>query len=313
MFQVSELSERQSVGSFDISSSSDEEMEREEEEEEERDQEYTIYSVLPNRRQSQSLLEAEQLLQSQTEPQSPSMPKKLQDSLSTAQPDHSLATKQPNSQEQSQLGPSTVEPPYSQEHWPPSLKGGTKCDLVMTASPGDCTVHEGKLLTLACTVTGSRPVDMCWFQGATPLSPSPHHWLYKRGNTHHLAIFGIDRAVAGQYRVCAFNNTGEVWHSFSVAVRGSRRAEHPPELVVYPDSRTQEWGMGAIFTCQAGGYPEPRLTFHRAGRNIGDNENCTVAYLGAGEWQCRVRSVTEREAGTWGVTAENRYWALLSR
>ena len=289
------------------------EEEREEEEEEaERDQEYTIYSVLPNRRHSQSHLEAKQLPQTQTEPHSPSLPKMLEDRLSTAAPDHSLATVQLYSREQSQPSPSTVEP-YSQEHRPLSLKGGTKCDLVMTASPTDCTVHEGKLLTLACTVTGSRPVDMCWFQGATPLSPSPNYWLYKRGNTHHLAIFGIDRAAAGQYRVCAFNNTGEVWHSFSVAVRGSRRAEHPPELVVYPDSRTQEWGMGATFTCQAGGYPEPRLTFNRAGRNIGDNENCTVEYLGAGEWQCRVRSVTEREAGTWGVTAENRYSKLLSR
>ena len=52
VFQVSELSERQSVGSFEISSSSEDDFEEEEEEgieEDERDQEYTIYSVLPNR------------------------------------------------------------------------------------------------------------------------------------------------------------------------------------------------------------------------------------------------------------------------
>ena len=50
-FQVSELSERQSVGSFEISSSSEDDFEDVDgtEEEDERDQEYTIYSVLPNR------------------------------------------------------------------------------------------------------------------------------------------------------------------------------------------------------------------------------------------------------------------------
>ena len=48
-FQVSELSERQSVGSFEISSSSEDDFEEEGLEEEERDQEYTIYSVLPHR------------------------------------------------------------------------------------------------------------------------------------------------------------------------------------------------------------------------------------------------------------------------
>ena len=49
--QVSELSERQSVGSFEISSSSEDDFEDGDgtEEEDERDQEYTIYSVLPNR------------------------------------------------------------------------------------------------------------------------------------------------------------------------------------------------------------------------------------------------------------------------
>merc|ERR1719180_535446 len=49
---VSELSERQSVGSFEISSSSEDDFEEDGEEgleEDERDQEYTIYSVLPNR------------------------------------------------------------------------------------------------------------------------------------------------------------------------------------------------------------------------------------------------------------------------
>ena len=49
-----------------------------------------------------------------------------------------------------------------------------------------------------------------------------------------------------------------------------------------------------------------RVTFYRGGRALGDNENCCIEYLGGGEWECRVRSITEREAGTWSVVAENK-------
>ena len=69
--------------------------------------------------------------------------------------------------------------------------------------------------------------------------------------------------------------------------------------------RAQVW-IG-FESCKADPLSSPlRVTFYRGGRALGDNENCCIEYLGGGEWECRVRSMTEREAGTWAVVAENK-------
>ena len=144
--------------------------------------------------------------------------------------------------------------------------------------------------------------DVCWFHGSTRLAASPRHWLYRRGTSHHLAIFDIDSSLAGDYSVCAFDNKEEVWSRFRVNVRGTRRAEHPPELVklallscwhkfktyiccqvIQPSSGAREWGAGATFLCQAAGYPEPRFGLV--------SENCINVSQG---------HLLQRRASPWG-------------
>ena len=114
-FQVSELSERQSVGSFEISSSSEDDFE--EEGEDERDQEYTIYSVLPNRQ-----LEVVNKLAAKSEPSS----------------------NRSGGLEGLNMRPALVE----------GRTGGG--EVVITSGPQSCTVHEGKILNLTCTVAGPK-------------------------------------------------------------------------------------------------------------------------------------------------------------
>ena len=109
--------------------------------------------------------------------------------------------------------------------------GEGKEEVVITSGPQSCTVHEGKILNLTCTVSGPKYTDVCWFHGSTRLAASPRHWLYRRGTSHHLAIFDIDSSLAGEYSVCAFDNKEEAWSRFRVNVRQTRRAEHPAELV----------------------------------------------------------------------------------
>ena len=207
--QVSELSERQSVGSFEISSSSEDDLE----EDDEQDQEYTIYSVLPNRQlEVVSKLPAK----SKTSSYRPPGPRGLEDA--------NVRSKGPPGMIQSQTG----------------------AEVSIKSAPQSCTVHEGKILTLTCIVAGPKYTgiegnifaflsksfpDVCWFHGSTRLSPSARHWLYKRGSSHHLAIFDVDSSSSGEYSVCAFDNKEEAWSRFSVTVRGTRRAEHPPEMV----------------------------------------------------------------------------------
>ena len=116
--QVSELSERQSVGSFEISSSSEDDLE-----EDEQDQEYTIYSVLPNRQlEVVSKLPAK----SKTSCYPPPGPRGLEDA--------NVRSKGPPGRTQSQTGGK----------------------VAITSAPQSCTVHEGKILTLTCIVAGPK-------------------------------------------------------------------------------------------------------------------------------------------------------------
>ena len=117
-FQVSELSERQSVGSFEISSSSEDDFEEEGLEEEERDQEYTIYSVLPNRQ-----LEVVTKLEEKSQPSS-----KRSGGL------EGLNVRSKTKGDEGRSG------------------GGVR----ITSVPQSSTVHEGKILNLTCTVDGPK-------------------------------------------------------------------------------------------------------------------------------------------------------------
>ena len=178
--------------------------------EDERDQEYTIYSVLPNRQ-----LEVVNKLEAKSQPSS-TRPGGLEGLNARAKKRGDVCEGRP--------------------------VGG----VAITSVPQSCTVHEGKILNLTCTVDGpkytGKPAllnflhdislaDVCWFHGSTRLAASPRHWLYRRGPSHHLAIFDIDSSLAGEYSVCAFDNKEEAWSSFRVNVRQTRRAEHPAELV----------------------------------------------------------------------------------
>ena len=117
--QVSELSERQSVGSFEISSSSEDDLE----EDDEQDQEYTIYSVLPNRQlEVVSKLPAK----SKTSSYRPPGPRGLEDA--------NVRSKGPPGKTQSQTGG----------------------EVSIKSAPQSCTVHEGKILTLTCIVAGPK-------------------------------------------------------------------------------------------------------------------------------------------------------------
>ena len=122
---VSELSERQSVASFELSASdNDEEMRNDDcigqkkvSDECEKDQEYTIYDLLPVRRSHIS------------SPSTPVMPSVTTTSL---QKMDSFVT--------------IVSPSH------------TTGDLVLTDCPQNLTTHEGKITTFMCTVKGSKPL-----------------------------------------------------------------------------------------------------------------------------------------------------------
>ena len=159
---VSELSERTSVASFDVSSISysgsdlDEDMQVEQVEveegrlEEQEDQEYTIYSLLP-------------------------------------------PTRRPLSS-----------------------------SLTWLAVPQNLTVHEGKIVTLQCSVAGEKPIDVAWFKQSEPIPKSAKYWIHRRKDCHLLTIFDVMAEDCGSYSCVAFNKSSELWHSIELTVKGRR-------------------------------------------------------------------------------------------
>ena len=112
--------------------------------------------------------------------------------------------------------------------------------------------------------------------------------------SYFLTIFNTNKSDCGKFNLVAFNSTGEIWHSFNLLVRGiavknttthinynhtdsgTRREEHPPEILNHPSSREHPSGELVEMVCQVQGYPEPRVEFYRQGRLISCNENNNI-------------------------------------
>ena len=126
---VSELSEQQSVASFELSTSeSDEEVHNDDWtgqkkvcDESEKDQEYTIYDLVPIQRCQ------------------------ISSPRTTVNP--SVTTT--NSLQKMSSFVKLASPSHSQT---------TRGDLVLVNCPENLTTHEGKIVTLTCTVRGSKPL-----------------------------------------------------------------------------------------------------------------------------------------------------------
>ena len=64
--------------------------------------------------------------------------------------------------------------------------------------------------------------------------------------------------------------------SSQLSTAGTRRAEHPPEVLLQPQSREVEAGERLELIVQAQGYPEPRVEFFKNGTKVNCNENYSL-------------------------------------
>ena len=62
--------------------------------------------------------------------------------------------------------------------------------------------------------------DVAWFRDSEPIIISSKYWIYRKKESHFLTIFDIKREDCGNYRMVAFNKSGEIWHAVQLSVRG---------------------------------------------------------------------------------------------
>ena len=61
---------------------------------------------------------------------------------------------------------------------------------------------------------------MSWFKNAEPINISSKHWIYRKNDCHFLTVFDTKKEDCGNYKVAAFNKTGEIWKDIQLNVKG---------------------------------------------------------------------------------------------
>ncbi|XP_071744847.1 uncharacterized protein [Lepeophtheirus salmonis] len=176
----------------------------------------------------------------------------------------------------------------------------------------ESSVTSGKILEIHCAC--SRSVDVAWFRNASPIHNDGLHyeiWRQKKSNSrveHFLRIYDVRLEDQGDYRVVAYNDDGEKWHDFKVLVQEQSGQSSTPEIISYPDnSHLENEGLSKKFICQVKGHPEPRLVFLKDGKRLNRNENINIEYYNDfGEWSLEIRRLSHRDEGFYEVLAENR-------
>ena len=111
-------------------------------------------------------------------------------------------------------------------------------DLEWIQRPPNISTHQGKIVTIMCQVSGSKPTgtkldlnrnlslthfisDIAWFKKSKPIEKDRFkYWSYRRKNHFFLTIFDVKNEDCGNYSMAAFNKTGEIWHSLEMTVKG---------------------------------------------------------------------------------------------
>ncbi|XP_015751598.1 PREDICTED: roundabout homolog 3-like isoform X2 [Acropora digitifera] len=123
-------------------------------------------------------------------------------------------------------------------------------------SPDEQTRDEGVNTALYCTVSGNPPPTVEWLFNEGKLQPGVKHSIEKG----KLTVKNLNYSDAGKYKCVAKNILGSSNGSATLTVRGVPVFTKVPSTLASPSQ-----GSNFQETCQATGYPIPRLSWVRLG------------------------------------------------
>ncbi|XP_008585904.1 PREDICTED: hemicentin-2-like, partial [Galeopterus variegatus] len=137
------------------------------------------------------------------------------------------------------------------------------------------TVALNSPLTLLCEATGIPPPAVRWFRGEEPISPREDTYFLAGG--WMLKMTQAQERDRGLYSCLASNEAGEVRRNFSVEVLvpPSIENEDLDEVIKVPEGHT------AHLTCNATGYPQPKVTWFKDGRPLAGGDAHHISPDGA--------------------------------
>ncbi|XP_072887750.1 basement membrane-specific heparan sulfate proteoglycan core protein isoform X3 [Hemitrygon akajei] len=156
--------------------------------------------------------------------------------------------------------------------------------------PSPATVAEGEKLELLCQVTGDPQPEITWRRS--------HGYLTTNHQVHGplLRIRQASQADAGDYICHAENSLGMQDVAVSVSVTPVRGTS--PTVRVYSSPSTVTEGEMLELHCQVTGYPQPRITWHRAGGSLTANHQVQGSVL-------RILHMMPSDIGDYICRAEN--------
>ncbi|KAK8382212.1 hypothetical protein O3P69_015266 [Scylla paramamosain] len=143
--------------------------------------------------------------------------------------------------------------------------------------PVETYADLGKTLTIACSVAGTPLPYMSWFRDAANVN-TLHDNRYRVLLNGSLAISGVQVNDTGMYQCLASSDAGETsaytwlkvktrWEAPAKRVHRSLRdrtndqSTSAPQMKVAPENMTVLDGQDATIRCQAGGAPQPNITW----------------------------------------------------
>ncbi|XP_077515870.1 uncharacterized protein LOC144125925 isoform X4 [Amblyomma americanum] len=170
------------------------------------------------------------------------------------------------------------------------------------------SLHSGKIAKFVCEVSTPKLLGVAWFRGREQLVPNDHCRITKiRGKEYILELYDASKSDEGSYSAVAYTDKDEVWCDFTLAVRATSRATNAPDFTVAPHVVELTGDPWVQISCTVSGYPEPRVWFLRDDLPLPDSEEdrFCVENKGYGEWCLRVQSPTSEDEAEYIAVAEN--------
>ncbi|XP_077555827.1 uncharacterized protein LOC144170124 isoform X3 [Haemaphysalis longicornis] len=197
--------------------------------------------------------------------------------------------------------PSYAEPAARKPCRDPSLRFSLQPDA-------KTTLHAGKIAKFVCEVSSPKLLGVSWFRGKEQLVPNDHCRMVRlRGKEYVLELYDVNKNDEGGYSAVAYTDKDEVWCDFSLAVRATSRAANAPDFTVTPHLVELTGDSWVQISCTVSGYPEPRVWFLRDDLPLPDSEEdrFCVENKGYGEWCLRMQSPTPDDEARYTAVAGN--------
>ncbi|KAG2469773.1 HMCN2 protein, partial [Polypterus senegalus] len=166
-----------------------------------------------------------------------------------------------------------------------------------SASPSNVTVNQDGVITLECQAVGSPPPHLSWLKNGMPLVLSPRTRVLTSGKM--LRISQAQVTDSGIYTCVATSAAGTAERSYSLQVQeppGVDRTEPSEQVTVIR-------GSAVTFTCEARGFPLPRLSWFKDGQSLSLHSNLLSDGL---ETRLRLPDVTTTDSGQYTCVASNQ-------